>query len=84
MKNAGTREESIDLDLQPGDQVYRTNPGDDLSSGYYTVLEIVTEDGKVSRRDDMVVITNDAGSVAEVFAQEIVKAEAGKFGGTAS
>lgn len=57
------------LDLE--DTVNWVDPDDGISSGEYTVIEIITESGRIQQLDDVLVIRNDAGSHAEVFASEL-------------
>lgn len=64
-----TMKELASLDIH--DEVYWEDPDEGLSSGKYRVMEIVTENGRITDMDDMLVIANEAGSVAEVFAAEL-------------
>lgn len=50
------------------------------SSGLYTIVLINTESGKIESRDSVVVLKNEAGSEAEVFAHELVQEPDGQPG----
>jgi hypothetical protein len=56
--------------LKPGDEVYWNDPDRGVSSGHYTVKEVLSESGEIED-DTIVIIKNDAGTWAEVFAHEI-------------
>jgi hypothetical protein len=56
--------------LKPGDEVYWNDPDEGISSGYYTVKEVLSESGDIED-DTIVIIKNDAGTWAEVFVHEI-------------
>lgn len=43
------------------------------SSGIYQVVKVNTESGKVETRDSVLMLRNDAGSEAEVFAHELME-----------
>lgn len=55
--------------LNPGQEVWWNDPDNHRSSGIYTVEGILFD--KITDDDDMLVIRNDAGSVAEVLAHEL-------------
>ncbi len=57
--------------LKAGDQVFWTDPDRGLSSGHYTIREILSESGVLEDEDDILLIGNAAGSTAEVFAHEL-------------
>lgn len=57
--------------IQPGDSVWWSDPDRDLSSGRYTVDAVLTENGKVENSDDIILLRNEAGSVAEVTGTEL-------------
>lgn len=57
--------------LKAGDEVFWTDPDAGHSSGHYVVREILTDSGTLKEGDDILVIGNEAGSTAEVFAHEL-------------
>ena len=58
------------IDIQVGDEVFWTDPDEGHSSGYYRVVEVMSEDGKID--DDTIIrLVNHAGSEAEVFNHEL-------------
>ena len=63
-----TKAKKIDLN----DRVTWVDPDAGISSGDYSVIEIITESGRVSALDDVIMIRNDAGSHAEVYVSELV------------
>ena len=48
--------------LHKDDEVYWTDPDDDICSGYYLVQEIL---------EDVLVLSNQSGSIVEVFKHEV-------------
>ena len=56
--------------LSVGDEVYWEDPDEGLSSGYYAVVEILSEDNQIFD-DTIIKIKNEAGSHAEVFFHEL-------------
>ena len=65
----GTTAEII-ANLKVGDKVWWTDPDNGFSSGFYDVMEIQTEDGKLEYDDDIVLIGNGS-STAQVFPWEL-------------
>ena len=55
--------------LSPGDQVWWNDPDCGISSGYYTVSEIMTE-GEITG-DTIARLKNEAGSEVEVYISEM-------------
>lgn len=68
--NSCLRKQSINLSV--GDPVEWVDPDNAECSGRYRVQEILTETGWVEDMDSVLVISNDAGGSAEVYAREIV------------
>lgn len=54
-----------------GGQVYWIDPDHDVSSGYYTVHEILSDSGAIEDDDTMLMLKNNDGSNTEVFAHEL-------------
>lgn len=61
--------------LKKGDQVYWKDPDGDLSSGYYNIMGIYDDNEVVSFDDTLLILSNEGGSVAEVYANEILQAK---------
>jgi hypothetical protein len=57
--------------LNVGDEVYWNDPADGLSSGYYSIRKINTDSGRIESQETILLLANEAGSQAEVFAHEI-------------
>lgn len=56
--------------LRIGDEIYWTDPDQGLSSGYYTIIDIVTESGTIEEEDTVLTCSN-GDSYVEIFAYEI-------------
>ena len=78
--SSGNDAEYIDLadaqdylssDFSVGDEVFWNDPDQGISSGIYVIHAIRTESGKLFHANDLCVLGNEAGSVAEVFASEL-------------
>jgi len=63
------------MELQSGDEVFWTDPDEGISSGYYFIDSILTEDGTYNSErdfdDTIIVIHNESGSHAEVYVSEL-------------
>ncbi len=59
------------LCLAPGDEVFWTDPDQGLSSGNYEVISIYTQSGRVTAKDDVLLLKNPSGSVVEAYACEL-------------
>ena len=57
--------------LKTGDKVFWTDPDHGFSSGLYDVYEVLTDSPDDLNEDTIIVINNEAGSYAEVYAHEI-------------
>lgn len=57
--------------LEKGDEIYWIDPDNNNASGHYTIIEILTESGMIEDETDVITITNDAGSVTEIYVSEI-------------
>ena len=60
------------IKLDVGDRVHWTDPDADCCSGEYRIQEILTRSGLIEDVDSVLVLCNDAGSVAEVFVREVI------------
>jgi hypothetical protein len=58
-------------ELAIGDEVYWNDPGEGISSGHYKITAIHSDSGRIEDEETIVVIGNDAGSVAEVWPSEL-------------
>ena len=56
--------------LAIGDEVFWNDPDRGISSGYYKVVEIMSEDAEILA-DTIICLKNESGSYAEVFMHEI-------------
>lgn len=61
----------LSTELNVGDEVFWNDPDDGLSSGVYKIETILTENGKLLHANDLCLLGNEAGSLAEVFAHEL-------------
>jgi hypothetical protein len=64
-----TRKELL-KNLQPGDEVFWTDPDDGISSGTYKVTG-VNSDGEEVTEDTIITLRNDQGSEVEALAHEL-------------
>jgi hypothetical protein len=51
-----------------GDRVYWKDPDEDISSGYYKIIDILYNE---SLDEEIFIIKNEAGSIAEVWKNEL-------------
>jgi hypothetical protein len=56
---------------QKGDVVHWDDPDAGISSGAYTIIDIQSDSGTVEEWDTLIVLKNEAGSIAEVYASEL-------------
>jgi hypothetical protein len=61
----------LSTELNINDEVFWNDPDQGISSGIYKIDAILTESGKLLHANDICVLGNEAGSVAEVFAHEL-------------
>lgn len=66
------------ISLRKGDQVYWKDPDGDISSGHYRIAGINDDNEVVSQEDTLLILTNDEGSLSEVFASEILQSKPSK------
>ena len=63
------------IELQSGNEVFWTDPDEGMSSGYYFIDTILTEDGTYNSErdfdDTIISIHNESGSHAEVYVSEV-------------
>jgi|GEM_PF-1359028 len=61
----------LSTELNVGDEVFWNDPDQGISRGIHKIHAIHTESGKLLHANDLCVLANEAGSVAEVFAHEL-------------
>lgn len=58
-------------DIGPGNEVYWADPDNDILSGYYSVVDVLTGSGKIESGDTVLRLKNLVGIECEVAAKEI-------------
>lgn len=59
------------MDIRIGDEIFWNDPDEGISSGWYRVHDIYSESKTVESSDTVLLVKNETGSQAEIFAHEI-------------